>query len=634
MSLDTKFIFTAQDRASGVLQKVSGEFGKLGAAASAARSMMAAVGTIGAGIAAGGAFLSMARGFADASAEIVRLSQLSNVTADEFQRLAAGADTVGIGQERLADIFKDVQDKVGDFLQNGGGPLKDFFENIAHQVGVTAEQFRMLSGPQALELYVSSLQKANISQNEMTFYMEAIASDATLLLPLLVDNARGFKEAGTEAARLGAIIDQETLAASEKFRKEMITLDRELAGAKVSIFGSVIEGLAEVATAFNAARREGLSFLNALQTAGEGKGTIPGQIEFESKRLAALRGRLNENVGPFGGMLTSDARKAMEAEIAQVEAHIAALSRLQLRLTDGMPSVPELSAPAGGGTGRPKSGAGKSKTREEGDPLKPLIDSSLAQDFESLLKDTERLGQVTAEALARDQERLGAAADRWKDVIDPSREYVRQLEEIRDLVATGALTPDQGLAAEFEVQIQMQDKVLGGLQQAKKSISEIDEMTLEAARNIQNTLGKTMYDVLDGNFKDIGRSFGDTLKRMAAEAIAADLGRFVLGDFAKTGKVGGIAGDFFGWLGGMIPSHATGLDYVPYDGYIARLHKGERVQTAKEARSGGGIVVQQSLTFASGVDPNAMGMFARRIQDATLNSLRDARARGDPLFRD
>ena len=29
-------------------------------------------------------------------------------------------------------------------------------------------------------------------------------------------------------------------------------------------------------------------------------------------------------------------------------------------------------------------------------------------------------------------------------------------------------------------------------------------------------------------------------------------------------------------------SHATGLDYVPFDGYIAELHKGERVQTASE----------------------------------------------------
>ena len=31
-------------------------------------------------------------------------------------------------------------------------------------------------------------------------------------------------------------------------------------------------------------------------------------------------------------------------------------------------------------------------------------------------------------------------------------------------------------------------------------------------------------------------------------------------------------------------SHASGLNYVPFDGYIAELHKGERVLTATEAR--------------------------------------------------
>ena len=50
-------------------------------------------------------------------------------------------------------------------------------------------------------------------------------------------------------------------------------------------------------------------------------------------------------------------------------------------------------------------------------------------------------------------------------------------------------------------------------------------------------------------------------------------------------------------------SHAGGLAYVPFDGYIAELHKGERVLTANEAKdyrrgeksSGGGVTVVQNI---------------------------------------
>ena len=43
-----------------------------------------------------------------------------------------------------------------------------------------------------------------------------------------------------------------------------------------------------------------------------------------------------------------------------------------------------------------------------------------------------------------------------------------------------------------------------------------------------------------------------------------------------------IAGQLPGIIDG---SHQSGLDYVPYDGYIAELHKGEKVLTASQARN-------------------------------------------------
>ena len=52
-----------------------------------------------------------------------------------------------------------------------------------------------------------------------------------------------------------------------------------------------------------------------------------------------------------------------------------------------------------------------------------------------------------------------------------------------------------------------------------------------------------------------------------------------------TGAFQGISGSGYGQnLIGVNGSHAAGLSYVPFDGYIAELHKGERVLTADEAR--------------------------------------------------
>jgi hypothetical protein len=137
-------------------------------------------------------------------------AQVSNTTSEEFQYLAAGAREVGIESEKLADIYKDVSDKMGDFLETGGGPMKDFFENIAPAIGVTAKEFENLSGPQILQKYYNSLEKANLSQADMIFYLEAIGNDASRLQPKLENLGAGFKEAGDRAKDMGLIMDDLT----------------------------------------------------------------------------------------------------------------------------------------------------------------------------------------------------------------------------------------------------------------------------------------------------------------------------------------------------------------------------------------------------------------------------------------
>ncbi len=149
--------------------------------------------------------------------ETQKLAQVANVTTQELQYLSAGAERYGVEQEKLADILKDVGDKTGDMLAGEAGGMKDFFENVGNAVGVTADKFKDLSGAEALQLYYSTLQKANISQAEMTFYMEAIASDATMLIPLLKDGGAEFKKWGDEAKAAGRIMSDADLLANTEF---------------------------------------------------------------------------------------------------------------------------------------------------------------------------------------------------------------------------------------------------------------------------------------------------------------------------------------------------------------------------------------------------------------------------------
>ena len=178
--------------------------------------------------------------------EIQTLSGIAGTSSEQFQRNAFAAKSVGIEQQKLSDIYKDMRDRVGDFLREGGGPMQSFFENIAPKIGVTAEQFRHLSGPDALQLYYTSLQKANISHNEVVTYMEEISGDVTALIPLLKDGGAEFERMGQKAKVMG----DETVKALSDARTNLAQAKSNITVVSGSVLGfanGVVEDMTKVA---------------------------------------------------------------------------------------------------------------------------------------------------------------------------------------------------------------------------------------------------------------------------------------------------------------------------------------------------------------------------------------------------
>ncbi|MCO7246354.1 hypothetical protein [Halomonas sp. Mc5H-6] len=205
-------------------------------------------------------------------------AQLANATVEEFQRMAYGVREVNIEEEKLADILKDVNDRVGDFLREGGGPMASFFENVAPKIGLTAEAFKGLSGPEALQLYYDSLEKANVSQQEMTTYLEEMASDTTALIPLLRNGGERLGEMADEADQLGIVMSELEVAQLSKVATE---LDKGRA-----LVGSMGDALAIELAPFVLALAE--DFSDAAKEAGDMQVVVQQMVDTSVDYLGAF----------------------------------------------------------------------------------------------------------------------------------------------------------------------------------------------------------------------------------------------------------------------------------------------------------------------------------------------------------
>lgn len=192
----------ARDAATEATSEIEEGFNSAGLAAKAFGAILAGLSV--------GAVVDYVNSLMDAGDQLTSFAKLANSSVTQFQYYAKGARSAGIEMEQFADQMKDMQDRIGDFQQSGGGPLADFFANIAPLVGVTIQQFQKLSGPEALQLFYDSLEKVGATQNDIKFYMESIIGDSSKLIPLLEKGGAGFKKWGDNAVAAGSIVSEST----------------------------------------------------------------------------------------------------------------------------------------------------------------------------------------------------------------------------------------------------------------------------------------------------------------------------------------------------------------------------------------------------------------------------------------
>ena len=560
--------------------------------------------------------------------EVQNLSTLAGISTDTFQKLAYGAKSVGIEQEKLGDILKDVNDKFGDFFTTGGGELKDFFDVIAPKVGVTADSFRRLSGPEALQLYVSSLEKAGVSQQQMTFYMEALANDSTLLVPLLRNNGEAMKEMGEKAKEAGVIMSEKALNDTKKYNEELKKLEdqssatgRSLALDLLPAITSVFKGINDSINEYNgpiekmsnsirtlrlmaglvpfvgeeladpSKRKEPVSAFNQKGYQGRIKGTNEGVIETtadiakaqkeEEARLKKLAGERSR----FASKAQSEAERAKrDAEQQQkaIDDYIKSLDQQNSKFKD---QTVEQKAIAEIESGR--FGKVLPAQRERIINSAQILDADKKEiEFQKALED----GEQRRKELQADLMSQGKSI--FEQMRTPAEIYANQIQNINSLYQAGAInleTLERATQSYF-------DTYKAGADDQGEKIKTNTELSRSFEGAITNTFMTAIRD---------GGSFGRLLEKLAADLAYMIVQQQIIAPLAKA--AGGWLAGLFSFDGGGYTGTGTrsgGVDGK--GGFYAVLHPDETVvdHTKGQQVSSGGrnVVINQTYNFSGAND--------------------------------
>lgn len=120
---------------------------------------------------------------------------------------------------------------------------------------------------------------------------------------------------------------------------------------------------------------------------------------------------------------------------------------------------------------------------------------------------------------------------------------------------------EDGVISEQKYLEAVKARLEGSARQADAAQNEMDEFAKSAAKNMQSSLADFLFDPFAKGTDGMLEQFGNMLRRMAAEAAAAQISRYLFGDMGATSNGGsggwGAIGSLIGMVGGFFSGGAS-----------------------------------------------------------------------------
>ena len=545
------------------------------------------------GLVSVGSLVALTRSAAQLADNISESADAVGLTTERFQELRYAATQSGVSAEQftqaLANLSKYAQER-------GIGDINEAFLDVAKRIG-----------------------SANTAIERLTIATDAFGARAgKYFVTLMQDGAAGVERLAQEARDLGLVMSTETA-------QSVGAVNDALDAFGLAVKVNVTNALAQALPLLRSATRWIAEF-NAAATGGGGQSTITSTAtnavarrlqEAKNAVVSLERGDLSD---PTRLKALEEGRKtiiALQAELANLTPSLkaqegatkasAAATKAWSDVTRGLRTEEERYLDerarviaAAQAAGASEEDLANALSRVDAQYRKVTVSSGAAAKTRSVAASSGQAEARAAAEAARLDEQLDAEARRFKDLADPVAPLRRELELLDKLLAAGKISFDVWAEAAFQVQERVGELV----EPNERAAAQVSEYWSEAARGIQGAMADFLFDPFTDGLQGMLRGFLDVIRRMLAEAAAAQLAQALFGDIAG-GKPGGYFGAFLAGMfhgGGLVgapgpsrlmpelafvgaPRYATGgLAGLRPNEMPAILHRGEEVLTAQDPR--------------------------------------------------
>ncbi|MBX3633952.1 MAG: hypothetical protein KF683_00910 [Rubrivivax sp.] len=588
VSREARISLTARDNTKPAFTSVQGNFAgvqrQVASVGAAFAGLGATLGAVLGGFGVGALVRNVTQG-------LTALKDLSEATGSSIERLSALQDIAG----RTGNSFESVGNALTRFNQALNAGDRGDVAEVLRAIGLSAEELRRLDPAQALVRTSQALDKfaadGNRARAEQILFGRSIREAAPLL--------REFAE---NSERLGSATADQVRAADE-FNKSLARTQYNARLAARTI-GSELLPTLNTLTAELARATEGSGAFAGVGTAV--RIALEALIVTGATVADTFRGVVAEVTGigrQLGALARLDVKgfnaisQAMREDALRARAELDDFVRRVMRTAEttrraaalasnfqpkGPPAVGLPSITVGGGTAR--------AVRQQASEYDKYIDrlrETLLRTQELSAAEQARIdinrgllgkldeasraqllslaaGVDARSALTRQQQEAQKLADEGRRIFEATRTEQEKLnaqlaraDVLLDAGAIGWGTYGRVVTGALGDSLQAMNKIadsLPALDQVSQRVQQIGEFAQQAGRNIQDALGDSILRVLEGDFKNIGRLWVDLLRRMVAQAAAAQVGKALFGSGVGTGE--GALGPFFASLFGG--NRATG----------------------------------------------------------------------------